>query len=303
MGMYDLGEIYSLCQLAHPNVGLVTNVGPTHLERLGSIERIAQAKRELVEALPANGIAILNADDPRVLSMAQHTQAEVFTYGLSEQATLRAEEISSHGLNGIQFVLHYQGEALHVKVPLLGRHSVHTALAATAIGLSQGLHWDEIVPGLQDAKAQVRLIAVPGPNNSLILDDTYNANADSSIAALNLLQELEAQRKIAVLGDMAELGTFEEEGHRKVGRRAAEVIDLLVTVGPKSKLIAEEAIAAGLQADHGICLTDTQSALTYLKTIIQTGDTVLIKGSRSLAMESIVSSLQTTAQAICTKTD
>ncbi len=292
MGMYDLGEIKMLCQIAQPHVGLVTNVGPTHLERLGTIERIALAKRELVEALDKNGVAILNIDDPLVAPMREHTQAQVFTYGLSDQADLWADQITSHGLEGIRFVLHYQGEEVRVRVPIPGRHSVHTALAATAVGLTHGLGWEEIVVGLQDPKARLRLIATPGPRNSLILDDTYNSSADSSIAALNLLYELEARRKIAVLGDMAELGSYEEEGHHKVGRRVAEVVDRLVTVGSKAKLIAQEATASGLDKRASVCLGDPQAARDYLAEIAREGDIILIKGSRSLAMESIVSHLR-----------
>ena len=293
MGMYDIGEIETLCQIAQPQVGLVTNIGPTHLERLGSIERIVTAKKELVEALDKDGIAILNYDDPRVLSMRSHTQASVFTYGLTDEADLWADQVTSHGLEGIRFALHHQDEEIYVNVPLLGSHSVHTALAATAVGLTQGLHWDEIVPGLQDPQAKLRLIALPGPRDSIILDDTYNASAESSIAALNLLNELDGQRKIAVLGDMAELGSFEETAHRKVGRRAAEVVDMIITVGPKSKLIVEEAIAVGLDKAAGICLDDTQAALNVLQDVTQSGDVILIKGSRSLAMESIVNGLNT----------
>ena len=291
MGTYDVGEIASLCAIAKPNVGLVTNVGPTHLERMGTIERIAQAKRELVEALDEDGVAILNLDDPNVSTMRHHTQARVFTYGLSPEADLWADQVVSEGLEGIRFILHHGDERLHVNLPLLGQHSVHTALAATSVGLTQGMDWEEILSGLQDRQAQLRLIAVPGPHNAIILDDTYNASASSSLAALNLLHELSAGRKIAVLGDMAELGSFEEEGHRKVGRRAAETVDLLITIGQKSKTIAQEAIASGLAKGAVTCLEDKQAALAHLKQTIQERDIVLIKGSRSLQLETMVNDL------------
>jgi len=291
MGMYNVGEIETLCRIARPQVGVITNVGPTHMERLGSIERIAQAKRELVEALPPDGTAILNLDDPRVLAMRAHTRASIFTYGLSAEADLWADEIVSEGLEGVRFVFHYGSERIHVKVPLLGRHSVHTALRAAAIGLTQGLHWEEIIAGLQNRQAGVRLVAVPGPNGSILLDDTYNASPASTIAALNLLHELSARRKIAVLGYMAELGAYEEEGHRKVGCRAADIVDLLIAVGPRAELVAAEAVACGLQPEAAIALQTTQEALDYLKTIAADGDTILIKGSRSMAMETIVAGL------------
>jgi UDP-N-acetylmuramoyl-tripeptide--D-alanyl-D-alanine ligase len=291
MGMYDLGEISELCAIARPHVGLVTDVGPTHLERLGSIERIAQAKAELVQALPADGVAILNQDDPFVRSMAKETQARVFTYGLTPEADLWASDIASEGLEGIRFVLHYQSEALHTKVPLLGRHSVHTALRAAAVGLVEKMSWDEIMSGLQESAVQLRLVSVTGINDSILLDDTYNASPVSTIAALNLLHDLSG-RKIAVLGDMAELGDYEAEGHRRVGCRAADVVHLLITVGQRARLMAEEARGCGLPSDAVIEVQTNDEAVAHLRQIVQSGDIVLVKGSRSMAMEEIVTALQ-----------
>lgn len=295
MGMYDLGEIRTLCQIAQPQIGVVSNIGPTHLERLGTMDKIVAAKQELVEALPEDGVAILNADDPLVAPMRHHTRARVFTYGLSDQADLWADEIASEGLEGMRFVFHYKGESIHVKVPLLGRHSAHTALRAAAIGLNQGMHWGEIVAGLQDNNTGLRLVAVPGPRGSIILDDTYNASPVSSLAALNLLDELSARRKIAVLGYMAELGSYEDEGHRKVGCRAADVADILIALDTRAKSIAEEAIACGLNAEAIHLVDSARQALDILQNIAQHGDTILIKGSRSMGMESIVAGLSVRA--------
>jgi UDP-N-acetylmuramoyl-tripeptide--D-alanyl-D-alanine ligase len=291
MGMYDLGEISELCTIAAPQVGVVTNVGPTHLERLGTIERIAKAKAELVQALPADGLAILNQDDPFVRPMAHQTQAQVFTYGLTSEADLWASDIVSEGLEGIRFVLHYGTEAIHAKVPLLGRHSVHTALRAAAVGLAEGMTWHEIMTGLQDSAVQLRLVSVPGINDATLLDDTYNASPASTISALNLLDDLSG-RKIAVLGDMAELGDYEEEGHRKVGCRAADAVDLLVTVGPRARLIAEEAYSCGLASDAIIKVETNDQAISYLRQTVLSGDIVLVKGSRSMVLEEIVAALQ-----------
>jgi UDP-N-acetylmuramoyl-tripeptide--D-alanyl-D-alanine ligase len=291
MGMYDLGEIRELCAIARPHVGVVTNVGPTHLERLYSIERIAQAKAELVQALPADGTAILNQDDPLVRAMAQQTPTRVFTYGLTPEADLWASDIASEGLEGIRFVLHYEGEDIHTKVPLLGRHSVHTSLRAAAVGLIEDMTWQEIVSGLQNSAVQLRLVSVSGINGATLLDDTYNASPTSTIAALNLLDDLSG-RKIAVLGDMAELGEYEEEGHRKVGCRAADAVQLLVTVGARARLIAEEARACGLPEQAAVQFETNDQAVAYLQAAIQPDDIVLIKGSRSMAMEEIVTALQ-----------
>jgi UDP-N-acetylmuramoyl-tripeptide--D-alanyl-D-alanine ligase len=291
MGMYDLGEIRALCAIALPHIGVVTNVGPTHLERLKTVERIAQAKAELVQALPADGVAILNQDDPLVRPMAQQTQARVVTYGLTPEADLWAEAIESEGLEGIRFVLHYGHEAIHAKVPLLGRHSVHTALRAAAVGLIEKMTWQEIMSGLQDSSIQLRLVSVRGINGATLLDDTYNASPVSTIAALNLLDDLSG-RKIAVLGDMAELGDYEEEGHRKVGCRAADTVDLLVTIGRRARLIAAEARACSLPPDAIIEVETNSQAITHLRQIVLSGDIVLVKGSRAMAMEEIVAALQ-----------
>lgn len=290
MGMYALGEIAQLAQIALPVVGVVTNVGPVHLERLGTIERIAQAKAELVEALPPDGVAVLNYDDGMVRAMKDKTQARVFYYGLSSQAHLWADEIESEGLSGVRFRFHYGDEVIHARIPLLGRHSVHAALAAAAVGIVEGLSWGEIIAGLRDVSEQLRLVAVPGYRGSTILDDTYNASPASTIAALNLLEELPG-RHIAVLGDMLELGSYEEEGHRKVGRRALEVVSVLITVGPRARIIGEEALACGMPAERVHIFDSKQEAIELLKEILEPGDVVLVKGSRGMRMEEIVSAL------------
>src|SRR5919202_1662368 len=166
MAMYSVGDIRLLAQLARPRIGVVTAVLPVHLERLGSIERIQQAKQELVEELPGNGVAVLNADDPRVLQMAQAAQGRVVRYGVSEEADVRAERISSQGLRGVEFDLFYEGHRRHVRLPLLGAHSVHAALAATAVGLEEQLSLSEIAEALHELTPALRLLVVDGVNGS-----------------------------------------------------------------------------------------------------------------------------------------
>lgn len=293
MGFYVPGEIAFLCEIARPHVGVVTNVSEVHLERAGSLEAIARGKGELVEALPPapEGVAVLNYDEPLVRQMAERTQAAVFYYGLSPEADLWADEIEGLGLEGVRFVLHYRGDHIHLRVPLLGRHSVHTALRAAAVGLVEGLSWEEIVAGLQSSHTQLRLVAVQGPGGSLLLDDTYNAAPPSVLAALNLLEELEG-RKIAVLGDMLELGEFEERGHRMVGARAAEVADLLVTVGRRARWIGDEARRAGMTSEQVVELEDSQAAIEFLRERVGAGDVILVKGSRGMRMDRIVAALE-----------
>jgi len=291
MGLYVPGEIAFLCELARPTVGVITNVGPVHLERAGSMEAIVAGKTELIASLPPapEGVAVLNSDEPLVRSMAQHTQASIVYYGLTSDADLWASEVEGQGLEGVRFVLHYRGEAVHVRVPLLGRHSVHTALRAAAVGLIEGLTWEEIVAGMQNTQSQLRLVAVQGPSGSLLLDDTYNAAPPSVIAALNLLAELDG-RKVAVLGDMLELGEYEERGHRMVGARTAEVADALVAVGERARWIADEAEKAGLH--EVVTLKDSAEAVSHLRRSIGEGDVVLVKGSRGMHMDQIIVDLE-----------
>ncbi|HJW90114.1 MAG TPA: UDP-N-acetylmuramoyl-tripeptide--D-alanyl-D-alanine ligase [Anaerolineales bacterium] len=293
MGFYVPGEIRFLCDLALPQIGVITNVGEAHAERAGSLKAIAQGKAELVQSLPAapEGVAILNLDDPLVRKMADQTQASVFFYGLNSQADLWADGVEGLGLEGIRFRLHYQNESLYLKVPLIGRHSVHTALRAAAVGLVEGLSWQEIVEGLRSGHSQLRLVAVRAESGALILDDTYNASPQSSLAALNLLDELDG-RKVAVLGDMLELGQYEHLGHEMVGARAAEIVDELITVGERGRIIASAASDAGLDLHRIVQVADSQEATAYLRERLGSEDVVLVKGSRGMRMDLIVAALE-----------
>jgi UDP-N-acetylmuramoyl-tripeptide--D-alanyl-D-alanine ligase len=297
MSMYVPGEIRLLASIAPPQTGVVTLIAPVHLERAGTIEAIVDAKAELVEALPPapDGVAILNADDQRVMSMASRTQARIFTYGLVDTADLWADRIEGLGLEGIRFWIHYEGRGYLVKLPMLGRHSVHTALRAVAVGLVEGLTWDEVISGLHAGRSQLRLFAVKGPNGSIILDDTYNASPPSTIAALNLLNDLVEGRRIAVLGDMLELGTYEDRGHRDVGIRAAAVASLLVTVGERGRVIADEAVRGLMPPGDVVSFDTAEEAAEFLQSVVAPGDTILVKGSHAVGMDRIVSILQESA--------
>jgi UDP-N-acetylmuramoyl-tripeptide--D-alanyl-D-alanine ligase len=290
LGMYTTGEIARLAEITSPAVGVVTMIDPVHMSRAGSLENIVAAKQELVEALPAGGVAILNRDEPLVMGMQPHTAARVFTYGLDDRADLWADEIESMGVSGIRFTLHYEGDRLHVQVPLLGRHSVHTALRAAAVGLVEGLSWEEIVRGLQDETMELRVVTATGPHGSLLLDDTYNASPASMLAALNLLQELPG-RHIAVLGDMLELGSAEVASHQLVGRRAREIADMLVAVGERAVTIAESAIMAGMPGEQVVWVASAVEAIPLLRGLIEQNDAVLVKASRSVGLEAVVSAL------------
>jgi UDP-N-acetylmuramoyl-tripeptide--D-alanyl-D-alanine ligase len=291
MGFYVPGEIKFLCEIAKPHIGVVTNIGTVHAERAGSQVEIARGKAELVEALPKDGFAILNFDDPLVRGMAEKTESTVLFYGLTSDSDIWADQVEGLGLEGIRFRLHYKKEIIHLRVPMLGQHSVQTALRAAAVGLAEGLGWQEIVSGLRFGHMQLRLMAVRSSQGALLLDDTYNASPQSTLAALNLLDELDG-RKVAVLGDMLELGRYEEQGHQMVGIRAAEVVDVLITVGKRAKLIAESARTRGMTADQITEVDETPQAVDVLRKQLRSNDVVLIKGSHGMRMDVISPALE-----------
>jgi UDP-N-acetylmuramoyl-tripeptide--D-alanyl-D-alanine ligase len=291
MGFYVPGEIKFLCDIAQPYIGVITNIGTVHAERAGSQETIAEGKAELVQCLPPDGFAILNYDDPLVREMAGQTTAQVLFYGLNDKADVWADQLEGLGLEGIRFRLHYRNETIHLRVPLLGQHSVHTALSAAAVGLVEGLGWQEIVSGLRFGHMQLRLVAIRTASGALMLDDTYNASPQSTLAALNLLDELEG-RRVAVIGDMLELGNYERKGHEKVGIRAAEVADEIITIGQKARMVAKAARDAGFPQEMITEVESTQDAIELMKEKLTRDDVVLIKGSRGMHMDNIVPSLE-----------
>ncbi len=292
MGFYVPGEIDQLCRIAAPSVGVITNVGMVHASRAGSMEVIAKGKSELVQALPAGGTVILNYDDPYVKAMAEISRAEVLYYGLDPRADLCADEIESHGLDGIEFTMHYHGEKHHVKSPLTGRHSVMTALRAAAVGLAKNLTWEEISYALGHSKNQIRMRITRASGGAVIIDDTYNASPESTIAALNLLSEMKG-KKIAVLGEMKELGQYEKKGHEMVGKRAAEVCDELITVGPVTEYLLNAAAAAGFPKEKTRRFETAAESIPFLlENFGNNQEIILIKGSRSMRMEQIVSALE-----------
>jgi UDP-N-acetylmuramoyl-tripeptide--D-alanyl-D-alanine ligase len=288
MGMYGLGDIRLLCQMARPQIGVVTNVGPVHLERLGTLEAIAQAKAELVESLPVDGWAVLNGDDPLVAAMAERTSARVALFGESPQCSVRGTVLSTSGLEGISFRLTCDDESVDVSAPLPGRHNLYNALAAATVGLADGLSLQEVAAALATADVLLRLRVLSGPQGSTILDDTYNASPASMLAALDLLAELPG-RHLALLGDMLELGTFEEEGHCLVGERAAQTTDILYTVGERGRIIGEAAQAAGHQDVR--FLASKEAAAAAIRETLSEGDHLLVKASRAMALETVIEEL------------
>ena len=217
-GMDRLGEIARLCEIAKPDCAVVLNVGPTHLEKLGSMEAIAQAKGEAVEALGVHGTAILNADDPYVAAMASKCKGRVLTFGMSPGAFVHASDVRTKGLNGVDFQLSCGGRSVAAHSPLPGQRLVYNALAAIAVGVSEGMSVEDAAHALRIAEVPARLQAKLAPSGATILDDCYNASPASTTAALSVLAEMLGTRRLALLGDMLELGSEEAAGHR-AGRR------------------------------------------------------------------------------------
>jgi UDP-N-acetylmuramoyl-tripeptide--D-alanyl-D-alanine ligase len=295
MGMYVGGEIAELCRIALPSIGVVTAVRPIHLSRAGSIEAIETAKAELVEALPGDGLAVLNADDARVRSMAARTAARSVTYGFAPDADVRAERILSLGLEGMAFELVTRVGRRAVRLPRLGRHAVHNALAAAAVAIEVGSSLETIAAGLSRAWSLPHRSAVVRLHGVTVIDDTYNAGPDSMLAALDALAELPG-RHVAVLGRMAELGALDLEAHATVGRRAGAVLDVLIAVGSGTSPLVDGALGAGMRAERIVRVPDAAAALEALPGLLQPGDVVLVKASRSEALERVVEGLMETAR-------
>jgi UDP-N-acetylmuramoyl-tripeptide--D-alanyl-D-alanine ligase len=290
MGLYTTGEIALLASLARPSIGVVTAVRGVHLSRAGSIEAIESGKRELVEALPADGWAILNADDPRVLGMASHTPAQVLTYGFADGADVRATEVVSLGAEGMCFTLLTSAEAREVSTPVLGRHGVHNALAAVAVAICAGMDLDEITTGLLRPLHMPHRSQLVQAGAWTVLDDSYNASPDAVLAALGLLAALPG-RHFAVLGEMLELGEDAAAEHRRVGEGVAAMADHLVVVGEGARDIAAGAIDHGLEPAHVQLAADRDEALAMLLAQLRDGDTILIKASRGAALDLLVEQL------------
>jgi UDP-N-acetylmuramoyl-tripeptide--D-alanyl-D-alanine ligase len=289
LGTGGPGKLRFAAQLARPQIGLLCGVGPAQLEPGASQDLALQAAAALLESLPADGTAIMNIDDPALEGLASHTSAQVLRYGLSPRADLWADEIVSHGLHGVAFRLHANDETLKLHLPLFGHTSVHVALAAIACGRTLGLGWEAIVEGLTPPDAELRLLVAPGPHGAQLIDDTYEAGSESTIAALHLLESL-GGRSIALLGPVIEPDMAADAMNRLVGLRAAEALHTLICVGEQSRGLAEAALEAGMPPQQVHLLAQPAEATDLVSSLLTSGDYLLVKGDRDLA--SIVAALQ-----------
>ncbi|MEG6585938.1 UDP-N-acetylmuramoyl-tripeptide--D-alanyl-D-alanine ligase [Dendrosporobacter sp. 1207_IL3150] len=289
MGMRGLGEIRELAEIARPTMGIVTNVGETHIELLGSVQNIANAKAELVESLSQDGVAILNADNRLVSDMRSKTCARILLYGIESQCDVKADNIRTNELQ-TRFECKTTKGTFEVVVPAIGRHNVYNALAAIAAGLELGLTFNEIKDGLKSFSPSAMRLSIDKIGPYKVINDAYNASPMSMNAAIDTLIEVAGARSIAVLGDMLELGEFAIEAHRQIGKKLAECgVNVVVTVGECAKHISETAKKSGINA--AVSCDSHDQAKEYLQTILKPGDTILIKGSRGMKMEKILEKL------------
>jgi UDP-N-acetylmuramoyl-tripeptide--D-alanyl-D-alanine ligase len=297
MGMYAGGEIADLARMAKPRIGVVTAVHGVHLSRMGTIAAIERAKGELVEALPSDGVAVLNQDDRRVRRMADRTAARVLGYGFASDADVGAEDVASAGIDGMRFTLRLPpargGRPTRVpaRIPGLGKLSVHNALAGAAVGHAAGMEPARITHALAGGWSAAHRGEVIRLGRVTVIDDAYNASPPSVTAALDLLAGLPG-RRIAVLGEMLELGKGAASGHRDVGIAAAATVDLLVVVGAGARGIASGARGAGLDPSRILEARDPEAALDILQRRLRDGDVVLVKASRGVELDRLVDALR-----------
>ncbi|MFI6264252.1 UDP-N-acetylmuramoyl-tripeptide--D-alanyl-D-alanine ligase [Micromonospora sp. NPDC051006] len=283
-GARGVGHVRYLCEVVPPRISVVLNVGTSHIGEFGSRENIALAKGELVEALPADGMAVLNADDPLVDAMASRTAARVVRYGEAPDAEVRAEDVALDERGRASYTLVTPDGRAPVRLGLTGRHQVSNTLAAAAVARELGMPLAELATALGELGlvSTRRMDVFDRPDGVTVIDDSYNANPGSMAVALKALASLgQGRRTVAVLGYMAELGPYERDGHAEVGRLAAELgVDRLLVVGEPAAPIHEGATAVGNWGGESVLLTDQAAAVEVLRGELRPGDVVLVKGSR-----------------------
>ena len=296
MGMRGEGEITALCDIARPTFGVVTNIGQTHIEVLGDQDAIARAKGELLACVPASGRVFLNGDDRWSRALEARTSAPVTWYGLSEGVDVRATDVEVDEAGRPTLTLATVGGSVRTTLPVPGRHNAYNAAAATAVALALGATLDEVAAGLAHAlTSDMRMQVFTSAGGIVVVNDAYNASPTSMRAALATLTDIASKgRRIAVLGDMAELGSLTELAHFSLGEVVARSgVDLLVTVGDRARRIADGAVAAGMEPGSVRPCTSVEEALEVLDDLVAAGDVVLVKASRCMELERIVEGILT----------
>jgi UDP-N-acetylmuramoyl-tripeptide--D-alanyl-D-alanine ligase len=291
MGMRGPGQIRYLAEIVRPEVGVVTNIGRAHLEFLGSVENIARAKGELLELLPPNGFALLPSGDAYLPLLREFPSCAVLTYGVEEDADIRIVSQASGSHSAMFRIVFPDGSETKASIALPGQHNILNATAALSVAWILETNVEAAVDAL--AKFQppnMRSAVVPLASGATLLNDAYNANPDSMRAALGVLAGY-PPRRVAILGDMLELGDTETEEHLALGQEIPGFADVLVAVGPRSKVTADAALKAGFAKGDVHWFPDSQAAATAINALVQEGDTLLLKGSRGMRMETIADAL------------
>jgi UDP-N-acetylmuramoyl-tripeptide--D-alanyl-D-alanine ligase len=294
MGMRGPGQIAELCDIARPSMALVTNVGTSHIELLGSQDEIARAKSEIVQCLSPEGVAFLNGDDEYSGVLASATGATIVRYGLSAACDVSAEEIELDEASRASFTVAAGEERFTVSLSVPGRHNVYNALAAIAVGLRLGVPAEQIPAALASADlSAMRMQVFTTATGVTVINDAYNANPTSMRAAIETLSDMQpAGRRIAVLGDMAELGSLTELAHFRIGEEVANLgLDELLTVGPRAKRIAEGATAQGMARSAARSVESATEAAALVAAEAKPGDAVLVKASRVMGLEMVVEAM------------
>jgi UDP-N-acetylmuramoyl-tripeptide--D-alanyl-D-alanine ligase len=293
MGMNHEGELARLSAIAEPDCAEIVSVGPAHLAALKTVEAVARAKGEIFLGLKPEGLAIASADVPLLRAQARASGRRVLLFGRSPDAQVQLARVEGRGAQGLEVAIRHQGREHRCRLSFLGEHNALNACAAFAMGASLGASPEQCVAGLEAARPWAhRLALVEAPGGFAVIDDCYNANPASTAAALDTLASLGGERRrVAVLGDMLELGEAEEGSHRAIGEKAAEVAPLVVAFGPRAKSLFEAARAKGAEAFHFEDPAAAGGAVELLKKRLRPGDLVLVKGSRGMKMERIVEGL------------
>lgn len=288
MGMNHAGEIKALTKIAPPDLAVITNIKPVHLEFFKNIKEIAKAKKEILQGAKKGAIAVLNGDDSLVMDITKDWKGEKITFGLNSSCTIRAENIRAKGYEGYTFDFVYGHMRTELYLPVLYKSYLSNFLAASAVAYCFSLPLKDILNTASKLKPLPMRGELISFNSGIkLIDDSYNSSPAALEMALNTISELPGKRKIAVLGDMLELGKNEVQLHREAGKKAAESgIDILITVGNLSKYLAEEAARSGIKSVF-ICRNSLQ-ALDQLQSLTQNGDLILVKGSRKIGLEKII---------------
>jgi UDP-N-acetylmuramoyl-tripeptide--D-alanyl-D-alanine ligase len=292
------GEIAPLAHMAVPQIGVISSIGPAHIEFFEDQAAIAAEKAQLIAALPEDGLAVLNSDDEWSRRIADRTRARIVWAGSGPESTWRAEELRVEA-DHLSFLLRHNGSSVRVKLPVVNRVMVSNALLAAAVGRDCGLTMDEIARGLESVKLPGARMQVVNVEGAWIINDAYNANPDSMKAALTALHEFpHALRRIAVLGTMGELGMHAAELHFVTGEYAAKQgLAHLIAVGPQAEAYARGAIAGGMTHQQVVSALDAGEAGAALKPMLREGDAVLVKGSHFMGLERLVEALSGKADA------